>query len=66
MSERRESQLLDQSRQPFAEALPKVTVSQWGWQTGCAGWTTGDLVTHVIAATAMYAALLDGAAAAGT
>ena len=34
------------------------------WQTGCAGWTAGDLVTHVIAATTMYAALLDGAIAA--
>jgi hypothetical protein len=33
-------------------------------QAGCAGWTAGTLVTHVIAATTMYAALLDGATAA--
>ncbi|MFI5063194.1 MAG: TIGR03086 family metal-binding protein [Streptosporangiales bacterium] len=33
-------------------------------QTDCAGWTVGDLVTHVIGTTMMYAALLGGATAA--
>jgi uncharacterized protein (TIGR03086 family) len=56
------AQLLDQSCQAFTAVLSPVAASQWGWQTGCAGWTVGDLVTHVIATTAMYAALLDGAA----
>jgi uncharacterized protein (TIGR03086 family) len=58
------AQLLDQSRQAFATALAPVTAAQWDWQTGCAGWTVGYLVTHVIAATTIYSALLDGAAAA--
>ncbi len=58
------AQLLDQSRRAFTKALSSVTAPQWGWHTGCAGWTLGDLVTHVIAGTTMYAALLDGATAA--
>lgn len=33
-------------------------------QAGCAGWTAGTLVTHVIAATTMYAALPGGPTAA--
>jgi hypothetical protein len=52
--------LLDQAREAFAGALSPVTTSQWGWQTGCGGWMVSDLVTHVVGATAMYAALLDG------
>ena len=55
------AQLLDQSRQAFAEALSRVTPGQWEQDSGCGQWTVGDLVTHVIGAMTMYVALLDGA-----
>jgi len=58
------AQLLDQSRRAFTRALSPVTAPEWGWPTGCAGWTVGDLVTHVLGTTAMYTALLEGATAA--
>jgi hypothetical protein len=64
MVETARAQLLDQSRQAFTRALAPVTAPQWVWQTGCAGWTVGDLVTHVIGTIMMYAALLGGATAA--
>jgi uncharacterized protein (TIGR03086 family) len=36
----------------------------WPEASGCGTWTVGQLVSHVIGATAMYVALLEGAAAA--
>jgi uncharacterized protein (TIGR03086 family) len=54
------AQLLEGSRLAFTKALSRLTALRWQWETGCAGWTVGDLVTHVIGATTMYAALLDG------
>ena len=58
-----ETKRLQQGRSIFTAVLSDVEPSQWTRASGCGTWSIGELVTHVVAATAMYAALLDGATA---
>jgi len=52
---------LRRARDDFERSLFCVAADQWGWGTACGSWTVADLVSHVIGATHMYIALLDGA-----
>ncbi len=56
-------ELLGRAKGGLQRSLSSVAADQWGWATACGTWTVADLVSHVIGATHMYIALLDGASA---
>jgi len=54
------AELLERARLAFSEPLALVSSSSWDEPSACGEWSVGELVTHVLGATSMYAVVLRG------